>query len=105
MWQFGPRAPQYTSKLFLKRKAPKNKQIMWQPGLDIPQNYLKRKKKTRNKQICGNSDHAAIYLKPILKRKTTEPQRRCLTKMKKRWNARLETGRWVFGSTRKPRLF
>jgi len=25
--------------------------------------------------------------------------------MKKRWNARLETGRWVFGSTRKPRLF
>ena len=32
-------------------------------------------------------------------------KRRCLTKMKKRWNARLETGRWVFGSTRKPRLF
>ena len=31
--------------------------------------------------------------------------RRCLTKMKERQNARLETGRWVFGWARKPRLF
>ena len=36
---------------------------------------------------------------------TFKTQRRCLNKMKKRWNARLETGRWVFGSARKQRLF
>ena len=28
-----------------------------------------------------------------------------LSKMKERWNARLETGRYVFGRARKPRLF
>ena len=31
----------------------------------------------------------------INQRRRHLPERRCLTKMKKRWNARLETGRWV----------
>ena len=50
-------------------------------------------------KFSGPKDFITIS-KCINVRYKIHKQRRCLTKIKKRWNARLETERWVFGSAR-----